>query len=82
MDFQTYRNLNTSQKTLHEDVNTNQWKFHKNSYFLDGLLFKVPQRTRKTSSVTFGIRFLMNFIIYLQIGRGETESRSNQEAAV
>ena len=24
----------------------------------------------------------MNFIIYLQIGRGETESRSNQEAAV
>ena len=76
MDVQTYRNLNISQKTLREDVNTSKWKFN------NALLFKVPQRTRQTSSITFGIRILMNFIIYLQIGRGETESRSNQEAAV
>ena len=31
------------------------------SHYLDWLLFKVPQLTRKTSSVTFGIRNILHF---------------------
>ena len=42
-------------KALYEGVKMNQWTFH-NALGFFWLLFKVPQRTWKTSSATFGIR--------------------------
>ena len=45
-----------SRKVLQKNIKMNQWKFHKALAFLRFLLFKVPQPTRKTCSITFGIR--------------------------
>ena len=45
-----------SRKPLYKTSKWITWNSTKHSHFLDWLLFKVPQRTRETSSVNFGIR--------------------------
>ena len=80
MKFQTYRNLNMSKRPYMRMLTQINENSITHSYFLDWLLFTVPQRTRKTSSLTFGIHILMNWIIYLQNGRRETESRSKSRS--